>query len=67
MDNPEDFNELENMMEEESHRKTRTVLVCPQCDSTHVTYFMGMKTGVQYQCKECGYVGSFIIEREMDK
>ena len=62
----EDFNELERKIEEEAGKRTDSVLVCPQCNSTDVTYYMGLKTGVQYQCKECGYVGAFIIERDKE-
>jgi predicted RNA-binding Zn-ribbon protein involved in translation (DUF1610 family) len=58
----EDFNELEGKIKEEARKRTDSVLICPQCNSTNVTYYMGLKTGVQYQCKECGYVGAFIIE-----
>ncbi len=61
-----DFNELDRKIEEEARKRTDSVLVCPQCNSTNVTYYMGLKTGVQYQCKECGYVGAFIIERDKE-
>ena len=62
----EDFNELDRIIEEETWKRTDSVLVCPQCNSTNVTYYMGLKTGVQYQCKECDYVGAFIIERDKE-
>ncbi|HIH87528.1 MAG TPA: hypothetical protein HA304_06450 [Methanosarcinales archaeon] len=62
----EDFNELERIIKEEAGKRTDSVLICPQCNSTDVTYYMGLKTGVQYQCKECGYVGAFIIERDKE-
>jgi len=52
----EDFNELDRKIEEEARKRTDSVLVCPQCNSTNVTY----------QCKECGYVGAFIIERDKE-
>ncbi len=62
----EDFNELDRKIEEEARKRTDSVLICPQCNSTNVTYYMGLKTGVQYQCKECNYVGAFIIERDKE-
>jgi predicted RNA-binding Zn-ribbon protein involved in translation (DUF1610 family) len=66
MTDSEDFNELEKAIEEASKKRNQTILVCPQCGSTSVTYYMGMKTGVQYQCKDCDYVGAFIIEKDKD-
>ena len=41
---------------------SKTVLICPQCGSKNVTYWLGLKAGVKYQCKDCGYVGAFVIE-----
>ena len=64
-DEPENFNELERKIKDHIRKKTNSVLICPQCNSTDITYYMGLKTGVQYQCKQCNYVGAFIIE--MDK
>ena len=63
---PDDFIELEKKMEEVSHNRASTVLICPDCGSTNVTYYMGLKTGVQYQCKDCDYVGTFIIEQDKE-
>ncbi len=37
------------------------VLVCPMCGSTEIELDSGGYTG-KYMCKNCGYVGSFIIE-----
>lgn len=64
--NTEDFAELERKMEECARSEGSTILVCPECGSAGITYFMGMKTGVQYQCKDCGYVGAFILELDRD-
>lgn len=66
MDSADDFNELEKAIKEASSSNKRTVLVCPQCGSKNVTYYMGMKTGVQYQCKNCDYVGAFIIGKDRE-
>lgn len=63
---PDDFVELEKKMMEMYHNKTGSVLICPDCGSTSITYYMGLKTGLQYQCKDCGYVGSFIIEQDKE-
>ncbi|MDF1556764.1 MAG: hypothetical protein P1P80_01075 [ANME-2 cluster archaeon] len=60
----DDFIELEKTMEAQSHSRASTILTCPVCGSTNITYYMGLKTGVQYQCKDCDYVGTFIIEQD---
>ena len=36
-------------------------LVCPVCKSTEIELDAGGYTG-KYYCKNCGYVGSFILE-----
>ncbi len=37
------------------------VLVCPVCKSTDVELDAGGVSG-KYYCKECGYIGSFVLE-----
>ncbi|MCD6493971.1 MAG: TFIIB-type zinc ribbon-containing protein [Archaeoglobaceae archaeon] len=37
------------------------LLVCPVCKSTEIEFDAGGYTG-KYFCKNCGYVGSFVIE-----
>jgi len=60
---PEDFEELDAAVLAESKKSsTKTILICPQCGSRNVTYWLGLKSGFQYQCKDCGYVGAFVIE-----
>ena len=45
------------------HRTERkTVLLCPQCRSSHVVYEAALITGQVYHCLDCNYVGSFILE-----
>ncbi len=39
----------------------KKILVCPVCKSTNVELDTGGYTG-KYYCKDCGYVGSFILE-----
>ena len=36
---------------------------CPHCKSSNITLDMGGQSG-KYICKDCGYVGSLIIEEE---
>ena len=41
----------------------RKDMKCPKCKSQSITHFAGGVTGT-YLCKECGYVGVFVIEEE---
>ena len=43
---------------------TVTVLECPECAQSDLSYVAGLETGHQYQCPHCGYQGAFAIERE---
>ena len=62
----DDIDTLEKEMVEELKKpKGRRVLVCPVCGSTEVTYYMGLKTGYQYQCKSCNYVGALVLEKDI--
>lgn len=45
--------------------RKETVLRCPQCGSTDVTYELGLITGYKYHCKNCQYVGALVIQDEM--
>ncbi len=44
----------------------RRVLTCPQCGSARVNVAMGSLTGQVYRCNACGYVGSLILEKEIE-
>ncbi len=39
----------------------KRILICPVCKSDEIVLDSGGYTG-KYKCKNCGYVGSFIIE-----
>jgi len=43
----------------------KTVLTCPQCGSADLYYETGLITGYKYHCKKCGYIGAFVIEKDM--
>lgn len=45
----------------------RKVLLCPQCLSSDLYYEAGMITGQKYHCKRCGYIGSLVLEKELDE
>lgn len=42
------------------------VLLCPQCGSRDVHYELGGITGQVYRCKTCNYVGSLILEQDVE-
>ncbi|MGA1793075.1 MAG: hypothetical protein ACMUHM_03920 [Thermoplasmatota archaeon] len=39
---------------------------CPECMGTELYYEGGFMTGYKYHCKNCDYVGSFVIEKQVD-
>ncbi|MBN1390567.1 MAG: hypothetical protein JXA22_08000 [Candidatus Thermoplasmatota archaeon] len=39
---------------------------CPECFGTELYYESGFMTGYKYHCKNCDYVGSFVIEKQVD-
>ncbi len=64
MGNDEDLEKLDEMIrEEEKKSPAKKVLVCPECNSTDVVYYVGGELGYQYRCKNCGYIGAFILEK----
>lgn len=52
------------ILEDMKRPRGPSILVCPVCGSTEITYYMGLKTGYQYQCKNCNYVGALVLEKE---
>ncbi|MBN2454816.1 transposase [Candidatus Woesearchaeota archaeon] len=42
------------------------IKVCPRCGSSNISLFIGGTTG-SYECKDCGYIGPLIIDKEMFK
>jgi len=44
----------------------KRILTCPQCGSSDLYYEAGLITGYKYHCKRCQYVGSFVIEKEIE-
>lgn len=48
------------------HRRKRgkTFLRCPNCRSDHIVYVAGLITGQKYQCLDCNYIGSFVLEED---
>ena len=48
-------------------RDLKTVLTCPQCGSADLYYEAGLITGYKYHCKKCGYIGAFVIEKDVEE
>jgi uncharacterized Zn finger protein len=42
--------------------REKLIEVCPVCGNADLYYEVGGYAGTVYHCKECGYVGAFIIE-----
>ena len=51
-------------MEKEKKDK---VMKCPKCGSSNINPEAGFVTGYKYNCKDCGYSGSLIIEEDSEK
>ena len=44
----------------------KTVLKCPMCGSNDLYFESGGITGYVYHCKNCDYVGAFVVEEDME-
>lgn len=45
----------------------RKLLLCPDCGGTELDYEAALITGYKYRCRSCGYVGPFVVERDLDE
>jgi predicted RNA-binding Zn-ribbon protein involved in translation (DUF1610 family) len=43
-----------------------TTFLCPSCGSKELYYEAGLISGYKYHCKECDYIGAFVIEKDFD-
>lgn len=43
----------------------KKVITCPRCGSADLYYEAGLITGYKYHCKNCDYIGAFVIEVEI--
>lgn len=46
--------------------RPKRVLTCPQCGSADLYYEAALITGYKYHCKRCGYIGAFVIEKDLE-
>ncbi len=64
MENDDDVEEIEEMIKEEEKKSHQMrVLICPVCNSSNVTYYLGGELGYQYRCNDCGYIGALVLEK----
>ncbi|HIH00765.1 TPA: hypothetical protein HA259_01550 [Thermoplasmata archaeon] len=50
----------------DSSKDKVSVLTCPQCGSADLYYEAALITGYKYHCKKCGYIGPFVIEKDLE-
>ena len=43
------------------------ILVCPTCLGSRIDLYLGGYAGKIYRCLDCGYVGSIILEMELEE
>jgi hypothetical protein len=62
---------LENILLKELNRSNGgktpdkvVTLLCPMCGGKELYYEAGLITGYKYHCKDCDYIGAFVIEKE---
>lgn len=41
-----------------------TTFICPDCGGKELYYEAGLISGYKYHCKDCDYIGTFIIEKD---
>ncbi len=61
MSEEEAYDKLDKMVEKEA-QKPKGEIYCPECGSSRLYYFLGLKAGQIFVCKDCGYQGPLIIE-----
>lgn len=45
--------------------RKQKLLTCPQCGGHDLYYENALITGFKYHCKDCDYIGAFIIEQDV--
>ena len=57
------FAKEQKLSEKRTGDKVKTLL-CPMCGGKELYYEAGLITGYKYHCKDCDYIGAFVIEKE---
>jgi predicted RNA-binding Zn-ribbon protein involved in translation (DUF1610 family) len=58
------FQKLDQKQAKETQEKKVTTFLCPECGSRELYYEAGLISGYKYHCKDCDYIGTFIIEKD---
>jgi predicted RNA-binding Zn-ribbon protein involved in translation (DUF1610 family) len=63
------YTERYTIQKKEEHKKPKegkkiTTFLCPSCGSKELYYEAGLISGYKYHCKDCDYIGSFVIEKD---
>ncbi len=56
---------LKQKVEKKTREDVVTTLFCPDCGGTDLFYEAGWITGRKYHCKDCHYIGAFVLERKV--
>ena len=57
------FKDSKNIHPKKSSKLIKTLL-CPNCGGKELYYEAGLITGYKYHCKDCDYIGAFVIEKD---
>ena len=57
------FAKDQELTDEKAKHKVKTLL-CPLCGGKELYYEAGLITGYKYHCKDCDYIGAFVIEKD---
>jgi hypothetical protein len=59
------FKETKQRCAQKSSKQLKTLL-CPNCGGKELYYEAGLITGYKYHCKDCDYIGAFVIEKDFN-
>ncbi|WP_455392970.1 hypothetical protein [[Eubacterium] cellulosolvens] len=51
---------------EPSRSEKITTFICPDCGGKELYYEAGLISGYKYHCKDCDYIGTFVIEKDFE-
>lgn len=40
---------------------------CPKCGSKNLVPYVGFEFGMKYECRDCGYMGVLVVEKDLGK
>ena len=58
--------ENKNRKSEKVKESKVTTFLCPTCGSKELFYEAGLISGYKYHCKDCDYIGTFVIEKDFE-